>query len=327
MPLDTKDRRILAALDMHARMPLTELARSVGLSRQVVEYRIKRLHEAGIIFGALAIFDSVVVGYSWYRIAFRLLYITSEKKKAFIEHLKQNKYLLWLGEVGGNWDLVMNFICKDNFQFNAIFEEIILKYGSCIRDYEILIYIDVHDYERSYLLDKTKERAEFYHPMKYNPLVHPDRLDRLIISELSRNAWLTNLEIGQKLGVSGNTIRNRINDLIKNKVLLGFRLFINPSALGYKSYMLFFEITHLNLQKEKELYAYLKTIPNITFVVKHIGRWRIGMEIETTNDFEFQEIFVSIRGRFSEIITNFESFPLFKDHSINYFPEGNLFIS
>ena len=48
------------------------------------------------------------------------------------------------------------------------------------------------------------------------------------------------------------------------------------------------------------------------------------MEIETKTTEEFQDIFVDIRGKFSDIITDFESFPLFRDHAINYFPEGNL---
>ena len=112
--------------------------------------------------------------------------------------------------------------------------------------------------------------------------------------------------------------------MMKNKLILGFRLFINPSVYGYTSHILFFEITRLNLQKERELLTYIRTIPKIIFVVKHIGRWRVGLEIETNNVQEFQDIFIDIRGRFSEIITDFEIFPLFKDHAANYLPEGNL---
>ena len=48
------------------------------------------------------------------------------------------------------------------------------------------------------------------------------------------------------------------------------------------------------------------------------------MEIETKSELEFHDIFVGIRGRFSDIITGFESFPLFKDHVVNYFPDGCL---
>ncbi len=322
--IDLKDKRILSELDMDARMPMTELAKKVGLSRQVVEYRIKRLKRENVIFGSKAIFDSVVTGFKWYRVAFRLLNVKKEEKDELIKYLKEHKHMCWLGEVGGNWDLVMNFICKDNFQFNNIFEELITKYGKYIRDYEILIYINLHDLERGYIIKKEKQaRKEFYHEMKINPSIKLDDLDNNIIMELSKNADITNLELAQKLNVTGNTIKNRINEMKKNKLLLGFRLFINPTVFGYKSHMLFLEITRLDLEKEKQLYAYLKTLPNITFIVKHIGKWRIGMEIETKDEQEFQDIFVDIRGRFSDIITDFESFPLFRDHTINYFPEGN----
>ena len=48
------------------------------------------------------------------------------------------------------------------------------------------------------------------------------------------------------------------------------------------------------------------------------------MEIETKSEQEFQDVFVEIRGKFSDIISDYESFPIFKDHVINYFPLGNL---
>lgn len=322
--IDLKDRKILAELDLNARMPFSKLAKNVGLSRQVVEYRIDKMKEQGIIFGSKAVFDSVKAGFNWYRIAFRLLNISEKEKNEFIQYLKNNEYVFWLGEVGGNWDIVVNFICKDNFKFNELFEEIIGKYGTKIRDYEILIYINVYDFNRAYILPEKKGRNEFVHEMKYDSEIKIDEVDIKIISELSEDAWQTNIELAKKLNLAPNTIKNRITGMMKSKLLLGFRLFINPSALGYKSHMLFLEINKLDLEKEKELHNYLESIPNITFVVKHIGKWRIGLEIETKDEKEFQDIFVNIRGKFSDIITNFESFPLFRDHKINYFPKGNL---
>ena len=83
--IDLKDRKIISALDMNARMPLTELAKKVGLSRQVVEYRIKRMKEEGVILGAKAVFDSAAVNYKWYRTAFRMLNVKKEDKLSFID--------------------------------------------------------------------------------------------------------------------------------------------------------------------------------------------------------------------------------------------------
>ncbi|MBI4453475.1 Lrp/AsnC family transcriptional regulator [Candidatus Woesearchaeota archaeon] len=338
--IDVKDRKIISALDMDARMPLTELAKKVGLSRQVVEYRIKRLKEEGVILGAKAVFDSATVNYKWYRVAFRMLNVKKEDKLSFIEYLKNHPFVFWLGEVGGNWDIVVNFICEDNFKFNALFEEIINKWGKLICDYEILIYVNVSDMERSYILhdvanadqdykNKTEIneegiRKEFFHEMKLNKDFFLDPLDKEIIKHLSKDADISNIELGQKLNVTGNTIKNRIDEMKKSKLLLGFRLFVNPSILGFSSHMLFLGVNNISIEKEKELISYLKAIPNITFIVKHIGKWRIGMEIETKSELEFHDIFVDIRGRFSDIITGFESFPLFKDHVVNYFPEGCL---
>ncbi|MAG77741.1 hypothetical protein CL616_00045 [archaeon] len=271
----------------------------------------------------MTIFDSAVVDYGWYRVAFSLLNVSKKEKDEFITHLKKHKYLFWVGELGGNWDIMVNFVCKDVYFFNKLFEELIAKFGKYIREYELLIYINLRDLERNYILGK-KEKKSFIHGMNYDPKVKLDDLDRDIVKELTKDALITNLDLGSKLKVSRNTIKNRIKLMIKNKLLLGFRLFIDPRVLGYSSHMLFLEINRLNLEEEKKLFNYIKAIPNVTFLVKHIGRWRVGMEIETKDEREFQDIFTDIRGRFSDIITGFESFPIFQDHLIDYFPEGVL---
>lgn len=41
--IDLKDRKIIRELDMNARMGIKELAKRVGLSRQVVQYRLERM--------------------------------------------------------------------------------------------------------------------------------------------------------------------------------------------------------------------------------------------------------------------------------------------
>lgn len=322
--IDLKDKRILAELDMNARIPIAQLAKKVGLSRQVTEYRIKRMQKDKIIFNSIAIFDSAVAGFNWYRVVIRFSNISRVQKEEFIKYLKENQYTLWIGEVGGNWDMAINFVCRNNFEFNHVFEEMIAKYGVFIKDYEVLIYIDVYDLQRKYILEKRGNRNYIYHEMKYNPKVSLDNLDKKIINSLKDDALKTNFDLATSLGVAPNTIKNRISAMQKAGLLLGFRTLINPSVFGYKSHMLFLEITRLNLNREEELYDYLRSISNVTFLVKHIGKWRIGMEIETKDDEEFHNLSLEIKGRFSDIITDSESFPLFRDHKIDYFPEANL---
>jgi Lrp/AsnC family leucine-responsive transcriptional regulator len=47
--IDLKDRKILYELDLDARQSLTQVGKKVGLKKDIVSYRIKRMQDEGII--------------------------------------------------------------------------------------------------------------------------------------------------------------------------------------------------------------------------------------------------------------------------------------
>jgi len=47
--IDLKDRKILYELDLNARQSLNEIGKKVGLNKDSVAYRIKRMEDEGII--------------------------------------------------------------------------------------------------------------------------------------------------------------------------------------------------------------------------------------------------------------------------------------
>ena len=69
--LDIKDKKILYQLESNSRQPLSSLAKKVGLSREVVAYRIKQLEQKGIIHHYVTVIDFVRLGYMFLRIFFR----------------------------------------------------------------------------------------------------------------------------------------------------------------------------------------------------------------------------------------------------------------
>ena len=60
--LDQTNRKILAELVGNARIPISELARKVGLSKTPVAQRIKQLEEMGLITGYRAILSPLRLG-------------------------------------------------------------------------------------------------------------------------------------------------------------------------------------------------------------------------------------------------------------------------
>lgn len=62
--LDPINRRILDALVANARLPITELARKVGLSKTPVALRIKQMEDMGLIKGYRACLSPLKLGLS-----------------------------------------------------------------------------------------------------------------------------------------------------------------------------------------------------------------------------------------------------------------------
>lgn len=321
--IDLKDRKIIYELDRNARIQLNELSKKVRLSRQVVQYRIEKLEKNGVLSFCVGIFDSAVVGQNWFRVILQFQKITKEQKENFIKHISNHSNIIWAGEVGGNWDFVINFVTKDQFEFNRLLEQLLKQWGIFIQRYEILTYISLRDQSRNYLLSKEDPKY-WYHEMHFNPKIKFDGIDKKIIEILSKNGKLSASRIGIQTNVNYKTIQNHIKELENKKVIIGYRYFINCTNIGYEAHMLFINIQIYKPELEKQLYEFLKH-PNVTFVVKHLGRWRVGMEIEVRNRNEFQNFLIELRTRFGEIISEYETFPIFKDHVLNYFPLGALY--
>ncbi|TJZ91943.1 Lrp/AsnC family transcriptional regulator [Paracoccus gahaiensis] len=78
--LDPINRRILAELLANARIPVTELARKVGLSKTPVALRIRQLEEAGLITGYRAILSPVRLGLT--HVTYVEVRVTDTRQKA-----------------------------------------------------------------------------------------------------------------------------------------------------------------------------------------------------------------------------------------------------
>ena len=76
--IDMKDKRILDALDKTPNIPLSKLAKKVGISAQVAEYRLNRLISQKTIYAFYTFVDPGKLGYALFRVNIKLKNI-SEK--------------------------------------------------------------------------------------------------------------------------------------------------------------------------------------------------------------------------------------------------------
>ncbi|MDF1803973.1 Lrp/AsnC family transcriptional regulator [Thalassovita sp.] len=78
--LDRIDRKILSILSSDGRLPVTELARQVGLSKSPCQVRLKRLQDEGYIQGFRAILNASKLGLE--HVAFAEVKLTDTTERA-----------------------------------------------------------------------------------------------------------------------------------------------------------------------------------------------------------------------------------------------------
>ena len=317
--LDLKDKRILHELDIDAEISTSKLAKNVGLSQQVIDYRIKNLIKKDIIIGFFTIIDVAQVGYSPYRIQFRFKNISKEKKEEINQFFNQNQFVLWSAYVGGRWDYVVDFFAKSNKDFDNQLSGIIKKFKNSIQDYKVFTILFLNMYPHKYLprLKKKISNIITIGPNINNKTIGKKDLD--ILELIKNNSRLPYLQIAKKLNIDRNTVKYRIKKLKQEGIIIGSKLYFRPSMLKLESYKIFFKIDNTNKEEENKLFSFFKEEKSTIYSLKMIGTWDIDIEVEVESRDELQNLIIKIRNLFP-IIKDYEIMPIFKDTRIDFFP-------
>jgi len=109
--LDRIGRKILAALQENARIPLSRLGEIVGLSAPAVAERVKKLEESGIIQGYHVRIDPTVVGQSV--IAFITLTTETRHYPAVATLAKQSPQIMACHHISGDASFIIQVRVPD----------------------------------------------------------------------------------------------------------------------------------------------------------------------------------------------------------------------
>ena len=89
--IDLKDRRVLYELDVNARRSDAAIGKRVGLSKDVVNRRIKKLVKKGVIKHFFTMVDVTRLGYLSGRLFIKFQYDTPEKEVEMVNFLSPNR--------------------------------------------------------------------------------------------------------------------------------------------------------------------------------------------------------------------------------------------
>ena len=317
--LDLKDRKLLLALDMDARASDSSIAKIVGLSKQLTNYRIKRLEKQEIVLSYYPVIDHTQLGLQLYRIALKLENLTKEKEQEMINYLKDHS--AWMVSVLGNWDIWMAIYAKNEFEFMKFWNNFYEKYGAYIENRWISLMTKFLNFERSFIYPQKKNRDRKL-IIGENPKILPlTTVDLTILKELTKNARQTSLELSKKINQTERVVRYRLQKLENQKIILGYRPFINTDLLGFKYYKLFIQLKDVTKQDLQKIKTYITQNPNVVYNTEALGGYDFEIEVQFSNSQELIQFISNLREAFPTNIKNINHMEYIKEYKISYFPK------
>ncbi|MBI4439630.1 Lrp/AsnC family transcriptional regulator [Candidatus Woesearchaeota archaeon] len=319
--LDFKDRKILMELDMDARQSASSIAKKVRLSKDVVNYRIKRMESLGIIKGYYTVLDVSKLGYYNFRVFLKFYNVTPEKEAEIISYLHNHPRVGWLVSVDTHWDANMLVWAENMYVFRRFWNDFLKLYKNYLEEKWISIITEMVLFTRGFML----EEGEKYQPNKQvvggsEEVADIDDADYRILNVIASNARTPIIEIAEKTKLSAKVVEYRIKKMVEKKVILGFKLLPNLDLLGVSYYKVHLTLHNMTGAKERELMTYAEMHPNIYIVDVTVGGADFEIELLVKNIQQFRGIVDDIKRRFAGIIRNIESFNYYKEYKWVYIP-------
>lgn len=314
--IDLKDKKILSLLDINSRQANSKIAKKVRLSKDVVNYRIKKLESLGFIRGYYTIIDFSKLGYFSIRVYLKLLDTSLEQEKEIFQFLINHKNTFFVSEIDGPFDIGIGTWIKDIYEFEKFWIEFKQRFKKYIGKEELSIFTKAYHFHRAYILNKKQDdiNPEIFGGSK---IEKHDEKDLKILKLLAGNARIPIIEISQKLKIPPKTVDFRIKQLEKKGIIQGYRFIFDFNLFGYEYFKV--DLNLRDITRLKELINYAKLNPNILYIDQTIGGSDFEFDLEAKNKIEFLEIMKELKTKFPEI-REWNYFTLRKYHKLLYFP-------
>lgn len=316
--VDVKDKKILEMLCRDARMPLTQMAKQVQLSRDAINYRINRLEKLGVIQAFIPKINIQKLGYVSFHILLLLDETKREKQEELIKYLQQHTQVKSIMEYTGRWDYEVVIFTKNLIEFDDFVTDLTSKFYDIILEKRVIQHIKT--YFSSYLPSHI-DIEQLKNPTQITETVTLDEADKKILGLLSKDCRVSTYTMSTDVQLSPDAISYRIKKLVENEVIGAFTVLVNLTLLNYQLHTYCVQMKTLTKDVEAKLKEFVRNHPNILKAIKTMGPWNLILYIVSDNPETFHRVVHEIKREFAQYIQTYTSWVAYKEHHFTNIPE------
>ncbi|MGV8161763.1 MAG: winged helix-turn-helix transcriptional regulator [Candidatus Nanoarchaeia archaeon] len=331
--MDKKDLQIMEILAQNCRIPNATIAQALRISKDTVAYRINALEKEGILKKPVLFVDARTLGFTRYHLLIKFDAGITDKEEVYTK-MSKNKFVMWINTFIGRFDVQIIVDAKDSFQLNKIKENLFECCNHKIKEYMILTHIcDLQFTHLNPVINLNtnfKKKADYSFssllctknfPVKIDFEHYAlDKTEIKILNELSKNPKESLTDIGRKQNIDRLTVKKKIENLIKNKVIINFGGISDYSKHDFVVYYLLVRVeqsTPLSILKKP-----FEKLNNIFYAGKMLGDYDMILYLNARNPEELNSSIELFKESIEEHIIHYDLLVQDKLHHWQQFTPG-----
>lgn len=301
MEFDKKDKKLISYLYHNYREPLTKIGKACRMSRDQIEYRIKKYEGQGLIKKYLTIFNYDLLGYHEVIVVWIKLKNGKEQIKKELEKMDN---VLSVGDILSKYDLFVNFIFKNKKDFEEKFYQFIKKHESKIENYSLSIATDMQLYPLKFFGELNTEQS--YRVVSYEKKIKLTKKDLKLLKAIEKNGREKIINLSAETGLSSELIIYKLKQFYKNKIILGTRLFLGMENFGFYFAVSRLKLKNLDEELKNRIKDFCKNHKNVNALSFVIGKYNCQIQSFYQEEEELRQTIRDINKEFSKEILESE---------------------
>ncbi|MFW5704376.1 MAG: Lrp/AsnC family transcriptional regulator [Nanoarchaeota archaeon] len=309
-----KDILILKQLLEDGRKSSSCISKEIDLGREIVNYRIKRLIKENLIVKFVPKINEKALHYKEYLILLKLNLEDELSKEKFIKETIGNKYLVWVVKSGGGWDLIIRLYAESLEEFQKKLNEILDDYSDVLANYYTIISSEeIKENQKQVVFENLfheKQKDKDFQIIKHQQTLQIDSKDKEILKLLESDARVQYKEIAEKLDISSDTAKYRIDRMKEQGIIENFMPVINLNKLGLVQYAVILKFGYLTKEESEKVCKQFEKDPNIIKAIKNLQSHEYFLTLAFDNEENKNKFESFIQDEYRDKIEKFDIFKI-----------------
>lgn len=320
--IDKRDQKILAELENNARQSYNVIGKKRGTSKEVVNYRVEKLIELGVIKRFHTIINYFKLGIIKFKLYLRLTNANEAERERIGQYFNKHPKTEWVAQTTGKWDLIVGFLVSNINEFDDEVQKALNIYSPYIQQKAVTTTLHLIHQKRGFLSKINTQHTETVYHTSKDSKEAIDEKDEKILKILANNARLPITAIAKMANTTSRIVHYRIQELEKRGIILSYRTHLEPRTMGRLFCKVFFYLQNTTTKRLTTFMTYVSDLPEAVWPQRVMGTWDFELDLEMENYDKLQEIIRDLKAKFPDIIKDHEFCIVSKEYKLDLYPNA-----